>query len=106
MHSGPGYGLHTIAWPPLAALIKYAHLPGFYQIPTSWPPCNPTAPSTNKKLLSSPTRRAYQYSSITLCESEVGDCAQQTWLSCREAAVAAYKDVRCQSIIVIVSLLT
>ena len=61
MHSGPGYGLHTIAWPPLAALIKYAHLPGFYQIPTGWPPYNPTAPSTNKQLLSSPTQRAYQY---------------------------------------------
>ena len=52
--------LQTTCATTLAALIKYAHLPGFYQIPTSWPPCNPTAPSTNKQLLSSPTRRAYQ----------------------------------------------
>ena len=40
---------------------KITHLPGFYQIPTGWPPYNPTAPSTNKQLLSSPTRRAYQF---------------------------------------------
>ena len=53
--------LQTTCATTLAALIKYAHLPGFYQIP-SWPPCNPTAPSTNKQLLSSPTRRAYQFS--------------------------------------------
>ena len=52
--------LQTTCATTLAALIKYAHLPGFYQIPTGWPPCNPTAPSTNKQLLSSPTRRAYQ----------------------------------------------
>ena len=61
--------LQTTCATTLAALIKYAHLPGFYQIP-SWPPCNPTAPSTNKQLLSSPTRRACQSEFTLTCTCE------------------------------------
>ena len=38
------------------ASVKYIHVPKYYHI-SSWPPCVPTAPSTNKQLLSSPTRR-------------------------------------------------
>ena len=41
------------------ASVKYIHVPKYYHI-SSWPPCVPTAPSTNKQLLSSPPRRAYQ----------------------------------------------
>ena len=40
------------------ASVKYIHVPKYYHI-SSWPPCVPTAPSTNKQLLSSPPRRAY-----------------------------------------------
>ena len=43
------------------ASVKYIHVPKYYHI-SSWPPCVPTAPSTNKQLLSSPPRRAYQFS--------------------------------------------
>ena len=46
------------------ASVKYIHVPKYYHISllvSSWPPCVPTAPSTNKQLLSSPPRRAYQY---------------------------------------------
>ena len=48
------------------ASVKYIHVPKYYRVPkyyhiSSWPPCVPTAPSTNKQLLSSPPRRAYQY---------------------------------------------
>ena len=45
------------------ASVKYIHVPKYYHI-SSWPPCVPTAPSTNKQLLSSPPRRAYQFSVV------------------------------------------